>query len=278
MINKLEYMLDSDFRKLSNLIFNDYGIKMPMSKKVMLESRLRKRLKANNMTTFNEYCKFVFSDEGIRNELVHMIDVVSTNKTDFFREPLHFEYMSEFLLPRHLNKPRREPLRIWSSAASTGEEAYTIAITIEEFLQKEKLFDYSIHCTDISTRVIEKAVDGIYDLERVGRIPMEIKKKYFLKNKDPEKPMVRVVPALRRKLTFNRLNLIDDVYKVPHDFDLIFCRNVLIYFDKPTQERVINKLCMKLKPGGIFLLGHSESVSGINVPLRAIKPTIYERI
>lgn len=273
-------MTDNDFKRLSTIIYNDYGIKMPQTKKVMLEGRLRKRLKANNMSSYEEYCDFVLSNEGMQKELVYMIDVVSTNKTDFFREPGHFDFMNEVLLPQIQKERPHEPLKIWSSACSTGEESYTIAITIEEFFRSNgtRSFDYSIHNTDISTQVLKKAVGAIYDESRVINIPMEIKKKYFLRSKDRDERTVRLIPELRRKMTFNRLNLMDPSYNVPHNFDIIFCRNVLIYFDKEVQEKVINKLCDRLRPGGYFFLGHSESVTGMNVPLKQLKPTIFKKI
>lgn len=277
MQDEIHRMSDTDFNKLSKLIYTNYGIKMPITKKVMLESRLRKRLKANEIESFKEYTDYLFSEKGIQNELVHMVDVVSTNKTDFYREPKHFEFLTEHVLPEFLARKSGKPLRIWSAASSTGEEAYTIAIVIEEFLNGKKSFDYSIHCTDISTQVLNAAVNGVYKLERIEKIPLEIKRKYFLKSKDKEKPTVRIIPELRNKMTFNRLNLINDIYKVPHNFDVIFCRNVLIYFDKPTQERVINKLCNKLTKGGIFFLGHSESLTGIEAPLKAIRPTTFQK-
>ncbi len=271
-------MTDQEFKKLSILIYEGYGIKMPVAKKVMLEGRLRKRLIITKMSSFTAYCNFLFSKEGMKNELIHMIDVVSTNKTDFFREPGHFNYMTDFLLLEFQKESRGKPLNIWSSASSSGEEAYTIAITIEEFYKQNKTFDYSVFCTDISSEVIKKGVQGIYDESRISNIPLNIKKKYFLKGKEGNNNKVRVVPELRKKMTFNRLNLMDDSYSVPYDFDVIFCRNVLIYFDKQVQERVINKLCNKLKKGGILFLGHSESIAGINVPLETISPTIYRKV
>ena len=266
---------DTDFYRLSELIYNDYGIQMPITKKIMLESRLRKRLKAIKIDSFEVYVNYIFSPEGVKNELVHMIDAISTNKTDFFREPGHFQFMTETLLPEFQDEKSSNALRVWSSAASTGEEAYTIAMVIEEFLKNKRAFDYSIYCTDISTEALKKAVDGIYTYERISNISLDLKRKYFLKSKDKDKPTVRMIPALRKKLSFNRMNLIDDIYRVPYEFDVIFCRNVLIYFDKPTQEKVINKLCKKLKKGGIFFLGHSESLTGMDTPLKTIIPTVF---
>ncbi|XOV93421.1 MAG: CheR family methyltransferase [Bacteroidota bacterium] len=276
MTGTMQKMCDEDFEKLSHLIYNDYGIKMPYTKKTMLEGRLRRRLNENNISSYGEYCDFLFSKEGMDKELIHMIDVVSTNKTDFFREPAHFTFLKEEVLPAY-KKDNKSHVNIWSAAASTGEEPYTIAITLEESMDKKRAFDYSIYCTDISTKVLQKGVTGIYENHRVTNIPFEIKKKYFLKNKDVNNPTVRIIPELRKKCTFDRLNLMDKLYHTPSDYDIIFCRNVLIYFDKPTQEQVINKICARLKPGGYLFLGHSESMTGIDAPVKTIKPTIYKK-
>jgi chemotaxis protein methyltransferase CheR len=269
---------DADFTKLSAFIYTNYGIKLPITKKTMLQSRLMARLKANNIESYKEYCQFVLSGRAGESEIINMIDLVSTNKTDFYRESAHFDFMKAVALPEFAENNPGKKMNIWSSASSSGEEAYTIAIVISEFLENNKKFDFSVFGTDISTRILEKASLGIYPLERVDVIPLSQKKKYLLKGKDPEKPMVRIIPELRAKTKFERLNLMDNSYNVPKEFDIIFCRNVLIYFDRETQEKVINKLCMHLKKGGYFFLGHSESVSGINVPLKQIKPTIFERI
>ncbi len=282
LVNKVKVLniqlSDSDFTRLSNFIYSNYGIKLPISKKIMLQSRLLARLKANNMDSYKEYCDFVLSGKSDESEIVHMIDLISTNKTDFYRESAHFDFMKQVTLPEFLENNSGKPMTVWSSASSSGEEAYTISMVISEFLEGKKKFDFSVFGTDISTRMLEKASLGIYPLERVDDIPLSQKKKYLLKGKDTEKPMVRIIPELRAKTKFERLNLMDNSYNVPKEFDIIFCRNVLIYFDRETQEKVINKLCMHLKKGGYFFLGHSESVSGINVPLKQIKPTIFERI
>lgn len=276
--NNNKELSEADFLKLSSFIYNNYGIKLPITKKTMLQSRLLARLKANNIESYKEYCQYVLSGKCGESEVINMIDLVSTNKTDFYRESAHFDFMKEIALPEFSENNSGKPLKVWSSASSSGEEAYTIAIVISEYLEGKKKFDFSIFGTDISTRILEKAALGIYPLERVDVIPLSQKKKYLLRGKDPEKPMVRIVPELRAKTRFERLNLMDNSYDVPKEFDIIFCRNVLIYFDRETQEKVINKLCMHLKKGGYFFLGHSESVSGINVPLRQLKPTIFERI
>ncbi len=271
-------LTDSEFNKLSNFIQTNYGIKMPPEKKVMLQSRLQKRLRALKFTSYTEYIDFVFGKNG-QMEIIHMMDVVSTNKTDFFREPGHFTYMSDILLPEYYAKQqnRNKIFKVWSAGCSSGEEAYTIAIVLSEFARLNPGFDFSILGTDISTRVLKTAKTGIYDESRVKVIPHELKKRYLLKSKDPQKKLVRMIPDLRRRLKLKRLNFMDSDYNISETFDLIFCRNVLIYFDRQNQEKVITKLCRNLHPEGHFFLGHSESIAGINVPLKHIQPTIYSK-
>lgn len=271
-------LTDAEFKQLSDFIYNGYGIKLPPVKKVMLEGRLHKRLRAHNFTSFAQYIDYVFSSTGQVQELTHMIDAVSTNKTDFFREPMHFDFMSEVLLPEFAENNPGDTLKIWSTASSSGEEIYSISIVVSEFLSNKNLFDFRVLGTDISVDILKKAVLAVYSTDRVAEIPLEIKRKYFLKSIDNSNPTVRVIPQLRNKTHFQWLNLMDDFYNVPKDFDVVFCRNVLIYFDRQTQEKVINKICTRLKPGGYFFLGHSESVSGMQAPLKQVKPTIFKRI
>jgi len=268
-----------DFNKLSNFIYNESGIKMPPVKRIMLQSRLQKRLKDLKMTTFKEYCSYVFSKEGLNNEIIHMLDVVSTNKTDFFREPVHFDFLASNVLPEFVKSSRPiKNLKVWSAGCSSGEEPYTIAMVLFEFLEKNPGFDFSILGTDISTQILQKAIDGIYKAERVEGIPLELKRRYMLRSKDHENPTVKMNAALRNKVRFERLNFMDSSYNVYDSFDVVFCRNVLIYFDRETQEKVISKLCTKIILGGYFFLGHSESIMNMDVPLRQIKPTIFQRI
>lgn len=268
---------DDSFEKISKLIEGDFGIKMPESKKTMLQSRLQKRLRANNMESFDEYCQYLFSNSGRTNELVHMIDVVSTNKTDFFREIGHYDYMREVWLPS-LNLDKTDKLRIWSAAASSGEEIYSAAIILEEFNKKNEFLNYSILGTDISHDILKKAVTAVYNEERAANIPENLKKEYFLRSKNREDKKVRIIKRLREKTKYMRLNLMDEEYNIDEMFDLIFCRNVLIYFNRSVQQDVVNKICRNLKPGGLLFLGHSESLMGMTVPLKQIKPTIFEKI
>jgi chemotaxis protein methyltransferase CheR len=169
-------------------------------------------------------------------------------------------------------------LKVWSAGCSSGEEPYTIAIVLAEFSEKNPGFDFSILGTDISTQILQKAIDAVYKEDRVNVVPLEMKRKYLLRSKDRTNPTVKIAPQLRKKVRYGRLNFMDNQYDIPETFDVIFCRNVLIYFDRETQERVIDKLCGKLKSGGYFFLGHSESIMNMNLPLRQIKPTIFKRI
>lgn len=269
---------NSEFKKLSDFIFSEYGIKMPDVKKTMLQSRLQKRLRALQMTSFSEYVDFVFSKKGQTEEVIHMMDVVSTNKTDFFREPVHFEFLKDHIIPPLFTPGNyRRPLKIWSAGCSSGEEPYTIAIALSELKEEYPGLDYSILATDISTQMLQNGMNGIYKESRIAALPMSLKRKYFLKSKNRENPTVRVIPELRKKVTFQRLNFMEATYNLTDDFDIIFCRNVLIYFDQKTQENVIRKLTYRLKTNGYFFLGHSESITNFHLPLQQIKPTIFIR-
>jgi chemotaxis protein methyltransferase CheR len=272
-------LTDEEFKKLSEFIYNEYGIKMPPVKKIMLQSRLQKRLRELNIASFKEYVDFVFSKEGQDNEVIHMIDVVSTNKTDFFREPIHFEFLANTVVPEFVNDTNsRSPLKIWSAGCSSGEEPYTIAMSLAESKEKYAALEYAILGTDISSRILKSALEAIYKENRIEGVPLNLMRKYFLKSKDRTNPTVRIIPELRRRVSFARLNFMDTTFNVNETFDVIFCRNVLIYFDRETQEKVINKLCLKLKPEGYFFLGHSESITSMQVPLKHIKPTIFRKI
>lgn len=268
---------EKDFARLSKFIFQQYGIKMPEAKHIMLQSRLQKRLRALQIPSFTEYVDFVFSPQG-ESEIISMMDVVSTNKTDFFRENQHFECLRDVVLPEIYETKHQNFVKVWSAGCSSGEEPYTLAMVLSEFARNARGFDFSILGSDLSTIVLEKAVTAIYPEDRVEVIPLELKKRYLLKSKDRTKPTVRIVPELRAKTSFMRLNFMNEVYDAPQNFDIVFCRNVLIYFDRATQEKVINKLCRHLKPGGYFFLGHSESVTGIDVPLKQIRPTVFKRV
>lgn len=272
-------MTDEDFSRLSSFVYGVLGIKMPYPKKVMLQCRLQKRVTDLKMTSFKEYLEFVFSKEGKDGELIKMIDLVTTNKTDFFRESSHFDYLSETVLPEICGNLRtRKTIRIWSAGCSSGEEPYTIAIVLKEFLQTNHDIDFEILATDISLRILQKASMAIYSQDRIAGISHDLMHKYFLKSKNPADKTIRLNKEIRSKVTFQRLNLMDPFYHIDKEFDIIFCRNVLIYFDREAQQSVVNKLATKLRYDGLLFLGHSESITNMNVPLKQIKPTIFHKI
>ena len=265
--------------RLSSFIYEELGIKMPYAKKIMLQSRLQKRLADLKIGSFKDYIEFVFSKEGQEVEIIKMIDLITTNKTDFFRESSHFDYLTTTALPEYCSgKQNKNTIKIWSAGCSSGEEPFTIAIVLREFFQNYHDIDYEVFATDISFRILQKASTAIYPEERANAIPSALKRKYFLKSKDQTTKTVRVIPEIRSRVVFHRLNFMDSYYAVEKEFDIVFCRNVLIYFDRETQQQVITKLASKLKLNGIFFLGHSESITNMKVPLRQIRPTIFRKI
>ena len=269
-----------DFQQLSSFIYSELGIKMPEGKSTMLTGRLNRRLRALDLSSFSEYCEFLFSPKGQEEEMVHLINAVTTNKTDFFREPSHFDYLTRTVLPNLQESQRldqRRGLRLWSAGCSTGEEPYTLAMVLAEVQAAQPGFRYDILATDISTRVLEIARRAVYPLERIDPVATPFRKKYLLKGRDKKNPEVRIVPELRQRIRFGRLNFMDDDFGLREKVDIIFCRNVIIYFDKPTQEKLMGKFCRYLNSGGYLFLGHSESLHGYDIPLVPVAPTIYRK-
>jgi chemotaxis protein methyltransferase CheR len=268
------------FNELSRFITGTLGIKMPPSKRTMLESRLQKRLRRLNMSSFEEYHAYVFSSQGQAQELHHLLDAVTTNKTDFFREPRHFEVMLQTVLPDLLERTGaglRRPLKLWSAGCSTGAEAYTLTMVLSEFGTRVQGFTFQILATDICTRVLQAGRDAIYEEREAAPIPLALKKQYLLRSKERRRPRIRIVPALRSRVAFQRLNLMDADYGHTEAMDIIFCRNVIIYFDRTTQQAVLGRLCRCLKPGGYLFMGHSETLNGFNLPLQQIATTVYRK-
>jgi len=274
-------MGNKEFQQFSSFINERVGIQLPQNKKTMLEARLQKRLKALAISSFEEYGRYVFSPEGQRAELVHLFDVVTTNKTDFFREPGHFEHLTQKALPA-IMKNRGEyhsaPLRIWSAGCSSGEEPYTLAMVLAEFAAAHQGFRYAIMASDISTRILETAKAGIYPEERTDCMALNIKKNYLLRSKDRARAQVRVCPELRSRVAFRRINFMDTDFGISEKMDIIFCRNVVIYFDKPTQQDLMRKFHRQLRPGGYLFLGHSETLNGIDVDFASVGSTVYQKI
>jgi chemotaxis protein methyltransferase CheR len=272
-------LTDRQFRSIAELVEGHVGIKLPPAKRLMLEGRLQKRVRALNHASINEYAERLLDGEYLETELVHLIDCVTTNKTDFFREPSHFDFLRDVAVDELLGRRGRgsQGLKIWSAACSTGMEAYTAAIVLDNMLRNGSRFQFRILGTDISTSVLSLAKLGIYSKEMIAPVPDDLAKRYFLRPRDKTSSEVRVVPELRRTVNFMRMNLMDPTYPVDRDVDIIFCRNVLIYFDKATQRKVVDRLCSHLRPGGYLLVGHSESmVHQGSVGLKQVQPTIFK--
>ncbi|MCK4912078.1 MAG: methyltransferase domain-containing protein [Thermodesulfovibrionales bacterium] len=273
-----EKLSDELFARVSSFIGESLGIKMPDRKKVMLEARLRKRLRALDIETFDEYVDYAFSPEGFDQEVVHMMDVVTTNKTDFFREPRHYDILNRRALPDVVAaRDSRAPIKLWSAGCSSGEEPYTLAIVLSEFKEKQDGPDFQVMGTDVSTQVLYKAMDAIYKEASVEDVDDRIRRKYFLRSRERGKRLVRVGKSLRDKVGFKRINFMEASYDMDTDFDIIFCRNVMIYFDRSTQGQVVNRLCRHLRPGGYLFMGHSETLMGIDAPLKQLESTVYKR-
>jgi chemotaxis protein methyltransferase CheR len=271
---------DSDFRRLADFIESELGIRMPDSKRIMLESRLHKRLRRFGLDSYKAYVDFVFSPEGRESELINMIDAVTTNKTDFFREADHFDYLVGTIVPAAAARDGAgisRPFELWSAGCSTGEEPYTIAMVLEERKAVEPRFTYRIFASDLSSQVLDKAKEAVYEESKADVVPLSFKKKYMLKSKDRERNLVRMKPEIRAKVSFDRINFMDDSYPAPRNFDVVFCRNVIIYFERAIQEAILRKLCDHVRPGGWLILGHSETLTGMRMPLKGVAPTIYER-
>ncbi|MCM2264119.1 MAG: protein-glutamate O-methyltransferase [Desulfuromonadales bacterium] len=270
-----------DFERFSRLVYDQCGIKLPGHKQSMLEARLRKRLRSLGLGSFEEYAELIFSGREPEGELIKLIDVVTTNKTDFFREPAHFDFLVRTALPALIAKDEAglaRPLRIWSAGCSTGKEPYTLAMVLSEFRATQPGFSFEILGTDISTDVLDKAVKGVYAEEKAEPIPPALRRKYLLKAKDSAQRQVRIVPELRSLVRFRRLNFMDADYGLRESFDIIFCRNVLIYFDRPTQERLLTRFAGYLESGRFLFLGHSETLLGLSLPLQQMVPSVYRKI
>ncbi|MBB3392136.1 chemotaxis protein methyltransferase CheR [Rhizobium sp. BK275] len=266
-----------NFDKLARFIYDYSGIKMPPTKLTMLEGRLRRRLRATRHASFDDYCDFLFNEDGLEQESVYLIDVVTTNKTDFFREAKHFEYMQTVALPTLADSGVRT-IRTWSSACSTGAEPYTMAMVLAEFVEGRSDLSYSVLATDLSTDVLQTARRGIYAEDLVAPVPRDLQKKYVMVAKQQGRRDVRISPKLRSRVGFARMNLMDEKYPVGDTMHLIFCRNVLIYFDKQTQAGVLTRLCDCLAKGGYMFIGHSESITGFDLPLKQVSNTVFQRI
>lgn len=263
------------FQKFSAMVYQKAGIYLKAEKKELLNSRLGKRLRALGIDSFADYYDYVIHDTS-GEELVCMLDVVSTNFTSFFRENDHFVFLVDHVLPALTNRVGGKELTFWSAAASSGEEPYTMALISEDFFENKVGWSYRILATDISTRVLAYANRGIYPLDRVAKIPNHYLKKYFQQGVGQAIGHVRIKRSLRHRIVFERFNLMHD-FPWKRALDIIFCRNVMIYFNRETQQKLVNKFYQTLAPGGYLFTGQTESVSGLKHDFIQVASAVYQK-
>jgi chemotaxis protein methyltransferase CheR len=268
-----------EYELFRQLVYKQTGINLGDQKMQLVRARLGKRLRAGNFRSYRAYYEHVKGDKSGR-ELHYLVDAISTNTTHLFREKQHFDFLAQTLrdwLADRAWRERQREVRIWSAACSSGEEPHSIAMTAHDALHNAGGVGLKILATDICTAVLEKAKEGIYDAHRVGTVPSPFRHRYFTTIQHKPQPLVQVVPELRRLITFAYLNLMAEKFPFRYPFDLVFCRNVMIYFDRPTQQAVVAKLARHIRPGGYLLIGHSESLNAIKHSLKYVRPTIYQK-
>lgn len=266
-----------DYDRLKGFIEKTCGIKMPETKVQMVEARLKKRLRDMRMKSFTQYLDFVFNETSGHNELLNMIDSLTTNTTSFFREPTHFNILLSQILPDYTSGLIPCTLRFWSAGCSTGEEPYTIAMVMSDYIDRQRGVRFLIEATDLSTRVLKKAKCGIYAEDKVEGLTYELKRRFFMRSKDRDRAEIRVKSEIRQLVRFKRMNFMDNHYYFDEPFDFIFFRNVMIYFDKNTQESILTKMLKQLKTGGFLFIGHSETLNAMNLPIEQFAPTVYRK-
>lgn len=269
---KQKEVADKAYQAIRGFIYAEAGIDLGPSKQMLVSSRLTKRLRHHNIENFNDYADYLINSKPSDIERQMAIDLLTTNETYFFREPEHFETLKREVLANH---PKDKRFRLWSAASSSGEEAYSIAMVLDDFFGNR--VSWEIFGSDISSRIIEKARKGLYQCHRIDAIPKPYLKRYCLKGKGEYDGFLLVDPDLRAKTRFTELNLIKPLPDLGR-FDVIFLRNVLIYFDNETKEKIIRSLASVLRQDGILFIGHSESLKGMDLPLKLVGPTTYQKI
>ncbi len=271
---------DTHFTRLRQIMESHTGIQLPSSKRTMIEGRLRKRVRVLGLPCLETYGSMLFDEDLLRSEFDLLVDAMTTNKTDFFREPDHFDFLRDQAMPDLLADPARRGIdfKIWSAAASTGAEAFTIAMVLAVMQDAGTRLRFSILGTDICKSIVEQARRAVYPSAMLDAVPPDLRRRYVMESADPDRDESRMVPELRRLVRFEHLNLMDPTYPFDRDVDVIFCRNVLIYFSRDDQQKVLARLVSHLRPGGYLILGHSESfVLGDKSFMTQILPTVFKR-
>ena len=269
---------DREFSLYRKLIYSKAGICLSPTKKAFLEARLTRRVRELGLESFHAYYQYATQDQD-GSELAQLLDRVSTNETHFFREPRQFEFLEQQIYPDWKTqggsglRPRR--IRVWSAGCSTGEEPYSLAMMFLDHFPPGSGWQIEIIATDLSSRVLKSARKAVWSIAKAREIPQNYLKRFMLKGTGSQQAYMKAGPEIQAIIRFQHLNLNDDHYDVTGPFDLIFCRNVLIYFDAASRTRVMNRLVDYLAPAGFLLVGHAESLSGMSDRIRAVKPTIY---
>ena len=266
------------YRTLSALVYQHSRIKLGPDKQPMLANRLRKRLRALGLVSYEEYCDVLHSASG-QDEVEQLVDLISTNHTRFFREPEHFTLLTGRILPDLVPQlaASGSPLRVWSAAASSGEEPYTLAIVLAEYFREHASVEWQIEASDISRRMLEQAELGIYPLDRGHALAPELLQRYFQRGVDARAGKCRVKAELRKRVRFQRINLFQAEYPLPREQHVIFCRNVMIYFDVPSRATLVQKLTRQLARGGFLVIGHSESLLGIRHDVQPVRQSVFRK-
>jgi len=265
---------DDEFNKLRKLVFDIAGITLAESKRELVISRFSRRLRALDLSTFSDYYNFIITDGS--GEIQNFINSITTNKTDFFRENHHFEFIINSFIPEVVAK-KQESVKVWSAGCSTGEEPYTIAMVLHNYLVEKHGIKAKILATDIDTNVLSFASKGIYREEVMDPVDGNLLSKYFLRGKDNSSGFYKAKEVIKDMITFRQLNFIAEEFPIKTHFDIIFCRNVIIYFNNETKSYVLNKLNSYIKPGGYFIIGHSEAIFDMVEGLKYLKNTIYNK-
>jgi chemotaxis protein methyltransferase CheR len=269
-----------DFRQLRKLVYDEAGIHLPDAKRALCEARLARRLRELGLRSYEQYCELLLAPEQSA-ERVYMLDCITTNETHFFREPKHFELLEKTVLPGFAAQaaaramPRR--VRAWSAACSSGEEPYTLAMCLLAAFPRESGWDLELFASDISTRMLERATEATWPIDKAKEIPERYLRRFMLRGFGPQEGKLRCGPELRDLVRFCRVNLNQPPYPVSGSFDLIFCRNVLIYFDAQSRARAIDQLIDRLSPRGHLFVGHSESLHNVTRRVSLIAPSVYVR-
>ncbi|MBF0400322.1 MAG: methyltransferase domain-containing protein [Magnetococcales bacterium] len=263
---------DQDFQQLSAFVQAQCGIQVPIAKRTLLIEVIQERLRQVGKRTFKEYMEWLLGTERPDEELMQFIDAVTIRETDFFHAADHFEFMVKTAIPeliKELGAGLSREFMIWNVGCSTGEEAYTLAMVLQEFSSHYPgiPFKAKVLATDVSSRALTTAASAVYGMAKVSPISLEMKQKYLLKSREPARRLVRIVPEVRAMVKFRRLNIMDADFGLREQMDVIFCRNVIAHFDRPTKEKLVNKFCHYLSPGGYLFMGHSEDLGGLKIPV-----------